>query len=119
MHACHVRLSRVVPGFVVQFGLSSDPSENRRWAMRTLPDEPALQDNRRATLVGPSKTFGKGRIQNVQRLVGGSGVSVTKAKYVTPAGNDIHGVGLTPDVLVPACAPTETAATCVAGIRVR
>ena len=31
----------------------------------------ALQDNRRATLVGPTKTFGKGRIQNVQRLVGG------------------------------------------------
>ena len=46
----------------------------------------ALQDNGRATLVGPGKTFGKGRIQNVQQLEDGSGVAVTKAKGMTPSG---------------------------------
>ena len=45
-HYNGARLSRVVPGFVVQFGLSPDPRENHRWATRTLPDEPPLQDNR-------------------------------------------------------------------------
>ncbi|EOD19051.1 hypothetical protein EMIHUDRAFT_243334 [Emiliania huxleyi CCMP1516] len=78
----------------------------------------ALQDNRRATLVGPGRTFGKGRIQNVQRLVGGSGVSVTKARYVTPAGRDIHGVGLLPDVVSAACGAADSAAACMAGVRV-
>ena len=73
----------------------------------------ALQDNGRATLAGPGRTFGKGRIQNVQRLVGGSGVSVTRARYVTPKGRDIHGVGLTPDVVADACAATEPDARCV------
>ena len=67
----------------------------------------ALQDNGRAVLVGPSKTFGKGRIQNVQPLGDGSAVAVTKAKYVTPKGKDIHGVGLTPDVESSTCAPAD------------
>ena len=45
-HYNGARFSRVIPGFVVQFGLSADPQENRRWARRSLPDEPATQDNR-------------------------------------------------------------------------
>ena len=76
----------------------------------------ALQDNGRATLVGPTKTFGKGRIQNVQQMEDGSGVAVTKAKYMTPKGNDIHGVGLTPNVLADACTPTAEAAACLSGL---
>jgi carboxyl-terminal processing protease len=87
------------------------------WPLMTWPLM-TWQDNRRATLVGATKTFGKGRIQNVQRLVGGSGVSVTKARYVTPSGRDIHGVGLTPDVTAPGCASTEPAAACMAGITI-
>lgn len=78
----------------------------------------ALQDNGRATLVGGSaKTFGKGRIQNVQQLADGSGVAVTKAKYLSPTGRDIHGVGLTPDVVnVAGCAPASPAEACLAGV---
>ena len=41
------------------------------------------------------------------------GVSVTRARYVTPKGRDIHGVGLTPDVVADACAATEPDARCV------
>ena len=57
----------------------------------------ALQDNDRAVLVG-SKTFGKGLVQSVQRLGGGSGLAVTIAKYLTPNGTDIHKEGIVPDI---------------------
>ena len=77
----------------------------------------ALQDNGRAMLVGPpGKTFGKGRIQNVQQLEDGSGVAVTKAKYVTPSGRDIHGIGLTPDMVSKTCGTTESAEACLSSV---
>jgi carboxyl-terminal processing protease len=78
----------------------------------------ALQDNHRATLVGGSaKTFGKGRIQNVQQLSDGSGIAVTKAKYLSPTGRDIHGVGITPDTVnVAGCAPASPADACLDGV---
>jgi carboxyl-terminal processing protease len=60
----------------------------------------ALQDNRRATLVG-TKTFGKGLVQSVRQLTsdgGKSGMAVTIAKYLTPSGRDIHKNGIDPDV---------------------
>ncbi len=60
----------------------------------------ALQDNKRATLVG-AKTFGKGLIQSLFDLPNGSGLAVTVAKYETPNHHDIHKLGITPDRLVP------------------
>lgn len=57
----------------------------------------ALQDNKRAILVG-SKTFGKGLVQSVRPLNDGSGVAVTIAKYFTPNGRDINKQGIIPDV---------------------
>jgi len=59
----------------------------------------ALQDNKRAVLVG-SKTFGKGLVQSVRPLDDGSGVAVTIAKYQTPSGTDINKSGIKPDVKV-------------------
>jgi carboxyl-terminal processing protease len=76
----------------------------------------ALQDNHRAIVVGSSETFGKGRIQNVQGLEDGSGIAVTKAKYMTPSGKDIHGVGITPDRKPKSCGPDDSAAACLTGI---
>jgi carboxyl-terminal processing protease len=78
----------------------------------------ALQDNHRAMVVGKSKTFGKGRIQNVQNLGDGSGIAVTKAKYMTPDGRDIHGVGITPDILIEptTCGKDDPASVCLSGI---
>merc|ERR1712157_567803 len=75
----------------------------------------ALQDNRRATVVG-SRTFGKGRIQNVQEVGDGSGIAVTKAKYMTPNGRDIQGVGITPDVESKTCASNDLPVNCLDGI---
>ncbi|MBW4666866.1 MAG: S41 family peptidase [Cyanomargarita calcarea GSE-NOS-MK-12-04C] len=59
----------------------------------------ALQDNKRALLVG-TQTFGKGLVQSVRPLEDGSGVAVTIAKYFTPNGRDINKHGIVPDVKV-------------------
>lgn len=58
----------------------------------------ALQDNKRAVLVG-TQTFGKGLVQSVRRLGDGSGLAVTIAKYLTPSGRDINKEGIPPDVV--------------------
>jgi carboxyl-terminal processing protease len=76
----------------------------------------ALQDNHRATVVGETHTFGKGRIQNVQALSSGSGIAITKAKYLSPNGKDIQSVGITPDIQAEKCAPKDSALTCLEGV---
>ncbi len=57
----------------------------------------ALRDNDRAILIG-SKTFGKGSVQTIIPLSGGSALRLTTAQYFTPAGKKIHGTGITPDI---------------------
>lgn len=59
----------------------------------------ALQDNKRAQLVG-AKTFGKGLVQSVRPLSDGAGMAVTIAKYFTPNGKDINHAGIKPDLEV-------------------
>ena len=60
----------------------------------------ALQDTGRATLVG-QQSFGKGTVQQWQELTGeGGAFKLTIAKWLTPKKRWIHGVGLTPDVVV-------------------
>lgn len=66
----------------------------------------ALQDNKRAVLVG-TKTFGKGLVQSVRSVDcptpssrDCAGLAVTIAKYLTPSGRDINKHGIDPDVEV-------------------
>lgn len=59
----------------------------------------AMQDTGSATLVGV-QTYGKGIVQSVIPLSDGSAIKLTIAKYFTPNGNDIHTIGITPDVVV-------------------
>ncbi|HCF25839.1 MAG TPA: peptidase S41 [Cyanobacteria bacterium UBA11049] len=66
----------------------------------------ALQDNKRAVLVG-EKTFGKGLVQSVRSLGNGSGLAVTIAKYYTPSGRDINHAGIAPDVLLKLTTPQK------------
>jgi carboxyl-terminal processing protease len=68
----------------------------------------ALQDRNRAVVVG-SRTFGKGTVQEPSRLSDGSGLELTVGRYLTPSGRTIEGVGLEPDVAVPATEPAAVA----------
>ena len=61
----------------------------------------AFQDRDRAILVG-SKTFGKGSVQEVFPLGDASALKFTTGAYETPAGRDINGKGIEPDVEVAA-----------------
>ncbi len=66
----------------------------------------ALKDNKRAVIVG-EKSFGKGSVQSVIPLPDGSGLRLTTAKYFTPSGVCIHGIGIVPDVEVKRLFPPE------------
>lgn len=59
----------------------------------------AVKDYEIGTIVGTT-TYGKGIVQSIRQLSDGSAVKLTTAKYFTPKGNDIHKVGITPDVEV-------------------
>jgi carboxyl-terminal processing protease len=61
----------------------------------------ALQDQRRATLIGETPSFGKGTVQQWTPLEGDNGgFRLTIAKWLTPDKRWIHGTGLTPDITV-------------------
>jgi len=59
----------------------------------------AIKDKGTASLVGV-KTFGKGIVQTIFPLGGGTSVKLTTAKYLTPNKVDIHKKGIEPDVKV-------------------
>ena len=59
----------------------------------------AMKDNHRATIVG-EQSFGKGLVQEINKLPDEAGVNITIQRYLTPSGNDIHKKGITPDVVV-------------------
>ena len=59
----------------------------------------AIHDRGSGVLVG-TKTFGKGSVQNLWPLPGGGGVKITTSRYLTPNGNAVDKVGITPDVVV-------------------
>src|ERR1700693_3533550 len=60
----------------------------------------ALQDHRRATVIG-TRSFGKGSVQTIIPLGPGKGaLRVTTARYFTPSGRSIQARGITPDIQV-------------------
>lgn len=86
-----------------------DAQRSPSWPMAVLVDGAtasaseilagALQDRSRAELVG-EKTYGKGSVQLVYDLSDGSSIHVTVARWLTPNGHEINGMGLTPDLAV-------------------
>jgi len=59
----------------------------------------ALRDNRGILLIG-EKSFGKGSVQELERLSEGSSLKITIAKWLTPKGESITDRGLEPDIKV-------------------
>jgi len=59
----------------------------------------ALQDHRRAVILG-SRSFGKGSVQTVIPLGNDGAMRLTTARYYTPSGRSIQGLGIAPDVEV-------------------
>ncbi|MGC2375210.1 MAG: S41 family peptidase [Solirubrobacteraceae bacterium] len=72
----------------------------------------ALQDHRRATVVG-THTYGKGVFQELEPLSGGGAIKITVGEYYTPNGRNLggsgvkEGAGVTPEVPVPKGIDTE------------
>lgn len=59
----------------------------------------AVKDRNAGTLVG-MKSFGKGIVQTVFGLGDGSALKLTTSEYFTPSGQNIHGKGIEPDVVI-------------------
>jgi carboxyl-terminal processing protease len=60
----------------------------------------ALQDHKRATLIG-TRSFGKGSVQTIIPLGSGNGaLTLTTARYFTPSGRSIQAKGIVPDIEV-------------------
>ena len=59
----------------------------------------AIKDNKRGVIVG-TQSFGKGLVQEINKLPNSSGINITIQKYLTPNGTDIHKKGITPDVVI-------------------
>src|SRR5215472_6047197 len=65
----------------------------------------ALQDHKRATLIG-TQTFGKGSVQTILPLGNNTAIKLTTARYYTPSGRSIQAKGIIPDIVVED--PTDT-----------
>ena len=59
----------------------------------------ALQDNRRAVVIG-TQSFGKGSVQTVVPINENSAIKLTTAKYFTPNGRSIQALGISPDLVI-------------------
>jgi len=67
----------------------------------------ALQDHKRATVIG-TRTFGKGSVQTIIPLGSGNGaLRLTTARYYTPGGRSIQAKGISPDIEVLQDVPDE------------
>ena len=59
----------------------------------------AMKDNGRAVIIG-EQSFGKGLVQEINKLPYDAGINITIQKYLTPNGTDINKKGITPDIVV-------------------
>lgn len=66
----------------------------------------AIKDYGVGTLVG-TQTYGKGIVQSLFPLSEGDAIKVTVSRYYTPAGNNIHEVGITPEIILEYDAESE------------
>ena len=66
----------------------------------------ALQDHKRATLIG-TRSFGKGSVQSIIHLGDNGGIRLTTARYYTPNNRSIQAAGIQPDIVITENVPAE------------
>ena len=66
----------------------------------------ALQDHKRATLIG-TRSFGKGSVQTIIPLGASGALRLTTARYYTPSGRSIQAKGIEPDIVITQDTPDE------------
>lgn len=74
----------------------------------------ALREQRPGTVLIGETSFGKGSVQNIHQLRDGSSVRITIAHWLTPAQQEIHQIGITPDQQVPGSQEPQYVVPCVA-----
>ena len=74
----------------------------------------ALQDHRRATIVG-TRSFGKGSVQTIIPLGSNGALRLTTARYYTPSGRSIQAKGIEPDTVVHEDLPADVKSADVSG----
>lgn len=88
----------VLRSFKTPLGIPTAVLVNERTASAAEILAGAIQDAKTGFIVG-TKTYGKGCVQTIFTLSNGGGLKLTTAKYLTRGRQDIHGKGLTPDIL--------------------
>ncbi|MXV44793.1 PDZ domain-containing protein [Saccharibacter sp. 17.LH.SD] len=68
----------------------------------------ALKDHHRAIIMG-ERTFGKGSVQTIIPIADQGALRLTTARYYTPSGRSIQGLGITPDIVVQATHDDDSA----------
>jgi carboxyl-terminal processing protease len=66
----------------------------------------ALQDHKRATLIG-TRSFGKGSVQSIIHMGDNGGIRLTTARYYTPNNRSIQAAGIQPDILITENVPDD------------
>jgi peptidyl-prolyl cis-trans isomerase A (cyclophilin A) len=86
-----VRFFRVLPGFVVQFGMHGDPEVNERWQSRKLMDEPVRVSNTRGTIVYAKPTMPNARSNQYFINLGDNSASLDPQGF-SPFGQVVEGM---------------------------
>lgn len=85
------RFFRMVPGFVVQFGIHGDPAVNAKWAQTAMPDEPMRLSNTRGTVAFTTVDANSRMVQLYVNLVDNA-AKLDRQKMYAPIGVVVEGM---------------------------